>query len=485
MKRALAAALCGLAGLAGTARADTFVVVPASTAPAAPLTVPSADVPNAPGSLLLPPGWTSAASAPRALTVAELQALWTRAGNAYGIPWYVLGAINKVETNFGRNMGPSSAGAVGWMQFMPDTWLRWGLDANGDGLADPWNAEDAVFAAARYLAAAGGRTDLYRAVFAYNHADWYVREVLDLASFYARAGADETFELDRLEVDLEEARRTVAETAERLTEAVRSSKRLARQARSLEGRADSATLLSSSIPLRQRAVQIGLRGEEAAARAETLRAELEEARHGLELARQRAAGASFSAGAATVLGAPAYAGGFVFPVGGGPAVVSVSHHHHDYPAADIAAPEGAPLYALADGVVSATHDDGRCGIGLTLQTMDSRRWTYCHLSYREPGVQPGALLGAGAPVGLVGSTGHSTGPHLHLQLQPAASYPQEEAWFQGFAGAAFTWQDEAPGRALAVADAHPVFAVVPSGEAGSQHGGPVVPDGVVAFTVTR
>ena len=82
----------------------------------------------------------------------------------------MLAAINKIESNFGRNMGPSSAGAVGWMQFMPSTWLRWGTDANGDGVADPWAPEDAVFSAARYLAAAGGRTDLYRGVFAYNHA---------------------------------------------------------------------------------------------------------------------------------------------------------------------------------------------------------------------------------------------------------------------------------------------------------------------------
>jgi murein DD-endopeptidase MepM/ murein hydrolase activator NlpD len=387
----------------------------------------------------------------------------------------VLGAINKVETNFGRNMGPSSAGAVGWMQFMPDTWLRWGMDGSGDGIADPWNAEDAVFAAARYLAAAGGSADLYRAVFAYNHADWYVREVLDLASFYARAGADETFALDRLEVDLDRARATVAETAERLSAATRAAKRLAGRASSLQARADAADLLSDSIPLRRRAVQLGLRSDEAAARADALRAELEAAEQSLELARQRAAGASFSAGAATVLGAPAYAGGYVFPVGGGPGIVSVSHRHHDYPAADIAAPEGAPLYALADGVVSATHDSGNCGIGLSLRTPDGREWTYCHLSYREPAIQAGALLGAGAPVGLVGSTGHSTGPHLHLQLQPAASYPQEEDWFAGFAGVAFTWQDEDPSRSLAVAPAHPVFAVVPSSE-------PVVPAGVVAFT---
>jgi len=69
------------------------------------------------------------------------------------VPWSVLAAINKVETGFGQNMGPSSAGAIGWMQFMPDTWARWGTDANGDGVADPWNAEDAIYSAARYLAA--------------------------------------------------------------------------------------------------------------------------------------------------------------------------------------------------------------------------------------------------------------------------------------------------------------------------------------------
>ena len=90
----------------------------------------------------------------------------------------MLAAINKMESNFGRNMGPSSAGAVGWMQFMPSTWLRWGVDADKDGIADPWNPYDAVYSAARYLAASGGQTDIRAAIFSYNHADWYVREVL-------------------------------------------------------------------------------------------------------------------------------------------------------------------------------------------------------------------------------------------------------------------------------------------------------------------
>jgi murein DD-endopeptidase MepM/ murein hydrolase activator NlpD len=154
--------------------------------------------------------------------------------------------------------------------------------------------------------------------------------------------------------------------------------------------------------------------------------------------------------------------GYVFPVGGGPALVSVSHHHHDYPAADIAAPEGSPVYALADSIVvrSWTQPDPACGIGLTLRASDNQEWTYCHLSYLDPQVLAGAVLSAGQSVGLVGHTGDATGPHLHLQLDPATQYPQLEQWFQRFAGLAFRWQDApTPQRS-----SHgPVFAEVPSG----------------------
>jgi cell wall-associated NlpC family hydrolase len=97
----------------------------------------------------------------------------------------ILAGINEIETAFGTNLNISSAGAEGWMQFMPATWDGYGVDANGDGVADPFNPEDAIFAAASYLSANGMPADTYGAIFAYNHADWYVSEVLANASCHA------------------------------------------------------------------------------------------------------------------------------------------------------------------------------------------------------------------------------------------------------------------------------------------------------------
>lgn len=100
----------------------------------------------------------------------------------------ILTAINEIETNFGQNQGPSYAGAVGWMQFMPATWAAYGVDANGDGVKDPANPEDAIHAAARYLSAAGMPADPEAAIWAYNHADWYVQDVLERAACYYGLG---------------------------------------------------------------------------------------------------------------------------------------------------------------------------------------------------------------------------------------------------------------------------------------------------------
>jgi membrane-bound lytic murein transglycosylase B len=104
--------------------------------------------------------------------------IYQAAGTEYNVPWQVLAAINEVETNYGRNLNISSAGALGWMQFMPATWSSYGVDANLDGSRDPFNPADAIFAAARYLNAAGASKNLTQAIFAYNHADWYVQSVL-------------------------------------------------------------------------------------------------------------------------------------------------------------------------------------------------------------------------------------------------------------------------------------------------------------------
>ncbi len=117
--------------------------------------------------------------------------IYQRAADTYGLGAQgvaVLASINGIESAFGSNMGPSSAGAIGWMQFMPETWEAYGVDANGDGVRDPYNPEDAIFAAASYLSASGMPADTYNAIFAYNHADWYVADVLANAACYGSLG---------------------------------------------------------------------------------------------------------------------------------------------------------------------------------------------------------------------------------------------------------------------------------------------------------
>lgn len=136
----------------------------------------------------------------------------------YGVPWNLIAAQHRVETRFSTiNPMISPVGAEGHLQFMPCTWVGWkhpscgglgkgniptsqktnpaviakyggyGVDANGDGKADPWDIEDAIHSAANYLAANGAAEGRFRdAVFAYNHADWYVEEVLGFADRYVK-----------------------------------------------------------------------------------------------------------------------------------------------------------------------------------------------------------------------------------------------------------------------------------------------------------
>jgi membrane-bound lytic murein transglycosylase B len=138
----------------------------------------------------------SASTCAAAAVPTQLIPIYQSASAQYGLGSQgpaILAGINAVETGFGTNLGPSSAGAEGWMQFMPSTWATYGVDANGDGIADPNNPEDAIYAAARYLSAAGMPADTYGAIFAYNHADWYVSEVLADAGCYATEVGDAAF----------------------------------------------------------------------------------------------------------------------------------------------------------------------------------------------------------------------------------------------------------------------------------------------------
>jgi hypothetical protein len=149
--------------------------------------------PTAPG-ISVPQGWTGTVSADPTLTGAVnnlsgllsngnrppsfLIPIYMEAGHKYGVPWEVLAAINAIETDYGQNLNTSSAGAVGWMQFEPSTWAKYGVAVDGHSVPNPYDPRDAIFAAAKYLSAAGAQEDVAKAVYAYNHASWYVDEVM-------------------------------------------------------------------------------------------------------------------------------------------------------------------------------------------------------------------------------------------------------------------------------------------------------------------
>jgi cell wall-associated NlpC family hydrolase len=111
--------------------------------------------------------------------------LYELAGDRYGVAWPILAGIGKIESDHGRSRAPgvhsgaNGAGAMGPMQFLGGTWA-----AYGDG-GDVYDPADAIPAAARYLRASGAPAHTYQAIFAYNHADWYVQQVYGAARRYA------------------------------------------------------------------------------------------------------------------------------------------------------------------------------------------------------------------------------------------------------------------------------------------------------------
>jgi len=126
--------------------------------------------------------------------------LYQQAGLAFDIPWEVLAGIGKVECDHGQSPDPAcwregvenSAGAGGPMQFLASTWASYGLDGDNDGKADRWDAADAIVSAANYLKSSGAPDNLEAAIYAYNHSQAYVQQVLAWANLYATSSGDRT-----------------------------------------------------------------------------------------------------------------------------------------------------------------------------------------------------------------------------------------------------------------------------------------------------
>ena len=319
-----------------------------------------------------------------------------RAGAAYGIPWQVLAAINKIESNFGRNMGPSSAGAIGWMQFMPDTWLRWGTDARRRRRRRSLEPEDAIFSAARYLAAAGGAHDLYRAVFAYNHAA-LVRER------GARAG-----DRSSAATSTSSSRSTSWRSGSKMRaeppsqRRARRWRRRSRQPPTVESRLaaldERAGLPDSCSPTGSTLEKEAFAGRPGAAprrapRSNGSQAELTTAAAVLDQARSGAHAASFHpAAAAASSEARADRAATSSRSAAAPSLVSRLAHPSRLPGRGHRRPGGrTALRARRRDRARRGRRRHAAASGFTSRRSTGPVWTYCHLSLRDPASSPGAV----------------------------------------------------------------------------------------------
>jgi len=149
------------------------------------------------GGGMLAGGGAAGAVAPSAEAQADIPplylALYVQAAARFDLDWAVLAGIGRVECDHGRDPAPSctvegqlnSAGAGGPAQFLVSTWQRYGISANGQEPPDMWNPADAIFSMANYLRASGAPEDYRLAIYAYNHAWWYVADVLAWARRYS------------------------------------------------------------------------------------------------------------------------------------------------------------------------------------------------------------------------------------------------------------------------------------------------------------
>ena len=145
------------------------------------------------------PGGTPSALARTSIPADYLAWYIGAAQTCEGLPWAILAGIGKVESDHGQSdlpgvhTGANAAGAEGPMQFLPATFGEFAVDADPAQPVSPYDPADAIYTAARMLCAdgahGGSSAGIDRAIFAYNHADWYVAEVLSWAARYASPGS--------------------------------------------------------------------------------------------------------------------------------------------------------------------------------------------------------------------------------------------------------------------------------------------------------
>lgn len=276
---------------------------------------------------------------------AEYIPIYQEAGEKYGVEWILIAAIHKVETNFSQNLAVSSAGAIGHTQFMKCTWLSWrypncssapesvytnvsiinkyggyGVDGNGNGKADPWELEDSIYATAKYLSAnMTGNTleeKMRNAIYAYNHADWYVERVLTYYEMFKAGGGTVVAEI----------------------------------------KGDKAWPVPYTKNLTS---YFGLRNDPTSGKK------------------------------------------------------GVQHNGIDISSGGI---YGTPIVAFADGIVTYSQfNTGGYGYLVIIDHGNNVKTYYAHM--KQQGIPIGSQVKAGQVIGYVGSTGNSTGPHLHFEVR--------------------------------------------------------------------
>ena len=228
---AVAAVIVAVTVMSGCSRHR--IAIPEGIPPGPGTAVPAIDI-NAPGRTAdLLRDWASRQSDDLAIPVTALEAygyaaeVMAHSAPGCGIGWTTIAGIGSLESKHGRYHGssvqpdgevtppirgvpldgspgvaeiPDTDGgrldgdprhdrAMGPMQFIPETWERWGVDANGDGRIDPDNIDDAALTTARYLCASGGDLKTadgwQRALMTYNSSKVYMNEVRDRAAAYS------------------------------------------------------------------------------------------------------------------------------------------------------------------------------------------------------------------------------------------------------------------------------------------------------------